>query len=172
MPNIGDTIRGTDIGRKDEKLHIWRACPMCGGEQWVVKKHGAPGSQKCRGCAVKVMVARNKTLSGPASPQWKGGGGYTLATGYRFIAIGSDSPYYAMANCKGHVYEHRLVMAEYLGRCLDNGEAVHHENCDLSDNRIENLRLMGAGEHTKLHAALRKEAKEREGCTTLKQPQD
>lgn len=46
---------------------------------------------------------------------------------------------------------HRFIMEEYLCRKLSKKEVIHHINCNKSDNRIENLKVMSISEHTKFH---------------------
>ena len=56
-------------------------------------------------------------------------------------------PEHPMADSLGRLREHRLVMAEYLGRTLRTDEVVHHINGVRDDNRVENLVVMAKGEH-------------------------
>ena len=57
----------------------------------------------------------------------------------------------------GHVYEHRLVVEEYLSSLmgikvyLDRFMNVHHKNGNRQDNRIENLELTTVDLHGKYH---------------------
>ena len=82
------------------------------------------------------------------NPNWKGGrivrkGGYVLVY----------CPNHPRA-IKNYVYEHQLVMEEYMGRYLRNGEVVHHIDGNKHNNDISNLLLMTESDHTKLHAIL------------------
>jgi hypothetical protein len=54
-------------------------------------------------------------------------------------------PGHPMARSRGHVLQHRLVMANHLGRSLRPDERVHHKNGVRHDNRLENLDLWNVG---------------------------
>lgn len=55
---------------------------------------------------------------------------------------------------RGQVYEHRLVMERHLGRRLETNEHVHHKNGIKTDNRLENLEVLLAGDHHRRHALI------------------
>lgn len=80
------------------------------------------------------------------STNWKGGKS-NRPNGYVYI----HKPEHPNANGQ-YIFEHRLIMEDYLGRYLKEEEVVHHKNGDVSDNRIENLKLFATGgEHTSYH---------------------
>lgn len=75
---------------------------------------------------------------------WNKGRGkrFLIKGGYKWLLL----PNHPMADSKGYVLEHRVVMAKHLGRNLEKWEIVHHKNKMRLDNRIENLILITNGE--------------------------
>ena len=74
---------------------------------------------------------------------------------YWYTRIPPNSPYYPMTY-NGSIAEHRLVMAQHLGRCLKPTEIVHHLNSKKNDNRIENLTMIeGGGTHVSIHRLIK-----------------
>lgn len=101
-------------------------------------------------------------LVGKNNPVWKGG---RIISKQGYVHVLQKG--HPMAGKSGYVLEHRLVMAESLGRPLGPREEVHHINGVRDDNRLENLVLTTSGTHQKLHAdthrelwALRREVQE------------
>ena len=147
MPEIGEIRLGSEIGYKHNRKHIWHACEKCGKERWVRLIGNKPVCNRCLSCS---KIGNNYN--------WRGGRGKS-GEGYFTLKLTPDDFFYPMAMKSGHVQEHRLVMAQYLQRCLLPWEIVHHKGTkhpidskeNRGDNRIENLELVGCnGKHNKL----------------------
>lgn len=90
-----------------------------------------------------------KNMQRENSPSWKGG--RYINRGYVFVTIYEDNPYYCMGmrntGIGKRILEHRLIMAQELGRPLLRSETVHHLNGIKGDNRPENLKLVSRASH-------------------------
>lgn len=69
------------------------------------------------------------------------------------------APDHLRADAGGYVREHIMVAEQILGRLLEPGEVVHHEDKDGYNNDPGNLRIFpSASAHSKYHQALRRKA--------------
>ena len=114
---------------------------------------------KCSEETRKKIGAVHKGLPMEKQGNWKGG--FTKkGNGYLQFRALEGCKFSCMKDCKGYIQLHRLIMAEYLQRPLENEEVVHHINGDITDNRIENLKLFeNKSKHTSLHHKLRNNQK-------------
>lgn len=138
-PKVGDTTRGRFIGKGAKStLHTYCKCPKCGVERWIQSEY-AGHNPMCVKCSGKRAPHR----SGKDNPNWRGGKTRSKnGRGYIQLYLNKEHPCYHLANENGHILEHRLVMAQHLGRPLRPGEVVHHKNHIPNDNRLENLELV------------------------------
>lgn len=92
------------------------------------------------GITLKLGLSKPCRQNRNGHGNWKGGKNKTTY-GYIEVLLEKDSPYFSMANSGGYVLEHRLVMAQRLGRPLTKSESVHHINGIKDDNADKNLEL-------------------------------
>jgi hypothetical protein len=145
-----------EIGKhNDGHKYVWHSCIDCGKERWVVLIKGQPDKLRCHHCALilnnklpSVNEKRRISFSGNKNHRWRGGHSTDVA-GYILIKINEGDPFSEMRGKRGYIPEHRLVMAQHLGRCLLKTEIVHHINRIRTDNKIENLEIMTSAEHGK-----------------------
>lgn len=122
-------------------------CGIC-GKPIYRKRHNADKRAFCSRACLKAAapgLMQERAKLGPLRLNWKGG--ITMRDGYRMVWL----PEHPNANKKGYVPEHRLVMANKLGRPLRLDELVHHLNHIKDDNREENLVLVRRVDHSRAH---------------------
>ena len=122
----------------DEGHTVWRCRCSCGNGTSVRAGNLTSGVVKSCGCL--------NHRRGEEHPNWLRG--YTITPGgYRHVLCEDES-------CeKRYEAEHRVVMAQVIGRPLSSDEVVHHVNRVKTDNRPENLVILTREEHAALHAA-------------------
>lgn len=113
-------------------------CVVCGDDCFVTRY-----SRKKSGVFICTVECRHKYSAS------KFYGGRTInSNGYIEIQL----PDHPMSKKDGAVMEHRLVMAQHIGRMLEPHEVVHHKDHNRQNNAIENLELAGSNrEHLLLH---------------------
>lgn len=69
---------------------------------------------------------------------WRGG---RRINAWGYVVVNAPKNYEGKIYAGNVVLEHRLVMADMLGRPMQGYETVHHRNGIKTDNRPENLEL-------------------------------
>lgn len=138
MPVLGEQRRGREIGKAPRQYFRWCSCHRCGNERWVQLGKGGPVSLMCINC-YRIKTRHHTTRS-------------ITDRGYVILSIAEDHKYYKMARKPKKfktalIFEHRLVMAEHIGRLLTREEIVHHKDGNKFNNNIENLELTSPGKH-------------------------
>ncbi len=146
MPRLNEEKRGNELGKKNNDLHKWLPCEGCGKFRWEKIIKGKPYRILCVKCG---SVRYGREHKGVKSVYWKGGRFKTPA-GYIRLSLAEDDFFRPSASKRGYIFEHRLVMAKYLGRNLHNWEIIHHKNHIRDDNRIENLQLVSDDRHKQI----------------------
>lgn len=156
MPQEGDIAKGIDIGKGHQReFYVWVICPDCNQGRWRAKteinraKRVNSHLNRCHLCAVSQKGAK--------CVNWKGGRNIDKE-GYVFLYVPKDDFFAPMRNNTGYVREHRLVVAQVLGRCLHRWELVHHKGIkypkgsieNRQDNRNENLQLISDTRHNQI----------------------
>ena len=147
--------------KKGGSWYATMTCPSCSSTRLIQIVGGMLRRKQllCQQCLRSDPTYREdraKEHFGEKAHSWNGGRRYSL--GYIIVLLSPESPYFPMVKVadrrksngrlrtNGYVHEHRLVMAQHLGRCLHPLERVHHVNGIRDDNRIENLRLHHSSE--------------------------
>ena len=171
---IARAASGENVARQKR---VYLTCPVCGKAFWrhkaCAERTAKPTcSRKCNGSlrgaewkrhahkghaawTPESKTALVERMTGASNPAWKGGVTYWRKHGnYAPIKyVRCPVEYSAMARKDNYVMEHRLIVAQHLGRTLKRSEVVHHINHDPTDNRSENLMLFASNTAHKKHEA-------------------
>ena len=95
------------------------------------------GRPRHSGGLCRTHVGRERATGAVAEevPVRRAGGEGSISHGYRKVVVPPGLLW--LTGGERNILEHRLVMAQLLGRALLPGELVHHRNGDRLDNRKE-----------------------------------
>jgi hypothetical protein len=134
--------------RKKEKWFTEVKCPDCSllhdvsHKNYYAQKKGIRNlSFRCRSCG---LIRSHKSRRDPNRKK-------ILDSGY----VKLYRPENPMADKRGEVYEHRLVMSQMLDRHLGKKEHVHHKDGNKTNNSRKNLELWSQTAHLSMHTKKR-----------------
>lgn len=171
--------RGPSI--KEPKKYCTHAC-----YSQAKRKRPDPGPVTCAGCGAPMKPTRGQKRDlasgdhrhafcsracllahwGDVRPRreavWNWRGGRQIKNGYVRVLVEDSAG-------SRYVAEHRLVAEATLGRPLLPSEVPHHINGVRTDNRPENLVVMDMAEHSRMHSALRRQARSEHNPKSVKE---
>lgn len=121
------------------------SCSNC-GIKFTAYRQGKSGLHFCsQDCSKQYMKGENhhSFISGTT----------INSAGYKCIKVGDK-----------YLYEHRLIMEEFLNRKLDKNEVVHHKDGNKLNNDLNNLELMTKHEHDIFHTKQRQSISNSNEC--------
>ena len=158
------------LGRKTWR--VWKLCQYCQAVFLTsIRSKGMYCSRECNGqvrgqdwkahahkgraaWTEKSKASYREKMSGERNPAWKGGVTYFKThgnyKGVKYVRCPQD--YISMARKDGYVMEHRLLVAQKIGRPLLRMEIVHHANHDPADNN-QRMVLFASNQDHKLYEA-------------------
>lgn len=135
----GSELRQWDARQREEVVNLRQAG---WSQRRIARQFKAQEAMVSRllaeaGLSTKSLPSSRST--GDRHHCWRGG--RTRITGYIGVRIPPSHRFASMLHNNGYVLEHRLVMAEHLGRPLSSEETVHHLDGVRTHNNIANLQL-------------------------------
>jgi endogenous inhibitor of DNA gyrase (YacG/DUF329 family) len=137
------TVCGTEFSRPPSRIARVKT-PSCSqrckgilrGQAWATYGHLGAKARTPESYAKAAM-------RGPKNPAWKGGVTYWRKKGKYPPIKYVRAPAWAlpMARADGYLMEHRMLMAQMVGRLLTRTEVVHHLDHDPLNNTPTNLEL-------------------------------
>lgn len=124
---------------KTRRAFVERVCELCGKPFLIRADYAAHGMG--RGCSKPCRALIGMGLKTRQPKVHK----------YRYIYLPEHPRAAKGKRWRGYVREHIVVAEHSLGRSLLPWEIVHHLNGNKLDNRPENLEVMSARRHVRLH---------------------